>query len=299
LNTPALLWSYPFPIDRLLILLYLVGYSGGLTAIARKEIISTRRQLEHRSERRDLRHAILFLAAALGFLPTSFASPVYGVAADGDLYTITLAAGISPTTEVGSMGEVMTDIAGYDGSLYGIGINGDLYSISPSSGHATEIGPTDEFGITALEFDPANGILNAGDAGPIESDPPFSTNTSTGEMNLAIDKLLHPDILGLAWVNGILYGFSVDGEIVTINLKSRTANSFATYSPGFYGVTTLDPPLASPDPAPEPGTFGIAGVVTLGLAIRRAVSRVEALAPIEEGLSSTGTQVPKPEDLLL
>ena len=269
-----------------------------------------------------MRHSTFLLAAAIGFLlglPTpGLASTVYGVAADGDLYTITLAAGTSPTTEVGSMGEVMTDIAGYDGSLYGVGINGDLYSINPSTGHATEIGPTGEFGITALEFDPADGVLYAaggdqlytintssgvaslvgsgsgsgayfssGDLAFVNgtlylsslggrggNDQLFSINPSTGQGTLVVGNLLHPDIFGLAEADDTLYGFSAGGQIVAINLSTDTASNFAIYSPGFYGVTSLDPPLDPPAPAPEPGTFGTIVAAMLGAGVGRAISQL-------------------------
>ncbi|MES2463472.1 MAG: hypothetical protein V4671_23105, partial [Armatimonadota bacterium] len=94
---------------------------------------------------------VIGLLLALGAASPSLAQGTfYVVTQDERLGTVDVNTGVY--SNIGSLGDQLTDIAvAADGSLYGVSFT-DLYSINATTGVATRIGSTGQRGINALVF---------------------------------------------------------------------------------------------------------------------------------------------------
>ena len=135
------------------------------------------------------RSILIAFAIALVAIVPSFATTVYVVADNDNLYTIDPTTGA--TTVVGNMGVEMTDIALSNGVMFGVSFPAtgadSLYLIDPNTGATTLVGSTGVF-LNALQFGPDGTTLYAAGGSPGCGPPPHSTacntlytiNTTTG-----------------------------------------------------------------------------------------------------------------------
>jgi len=174
--------------------------------------------------------------------PTTFGSSV--------LYSINPNTGGG--TVIGDTGVALNALVfGADGTLYGAGSD-SLYAISPSTGSSTLLGsgtgPGTYNSSGDLAFDGA-GKLYLTSSGSSSGDKLLSLDPSTGQ-GVAIGNTGFTNVYGLVYLNGTMYGFSIGGQVVTINLSTGAAALVASYLPGFNGTTLFSvtgpaSPLAS------------------------------------------------------
>lgn len=200
------------------------------------------------------------------------ADSTFNGAADNNLVSINPST--AAATPVGDIGVPLATFAGLtSGALYGLDANNNVYSINPITGNATLIGPT---GLPADEANFANAL--AGDAThlyyvlenpPSDPDPVqsslYSLNLATGQATL-IGLTGTSGIVGMAYVNGTLYGLTSFYNVDIIDTTDGAASFQRTYGePGdptvFGGVPTTSP---TPEPAAVPLVLtGLAGLSLL------------------------------------
>ena len=125
------------------------------------------------------------------------------------------------------------------GTLYAAG--GDsLYTVNTATGLATLIGSGTGAGSYLssgdLEFDGA-GDLYLTSAGYF-GDQLFSIDPTTGQGAL-IGSIGSSAVLGLAYYDGVAYGFTAGGQVISIDLSTGVGTALASYSPGFDGTTVI------------------------------------------------------------
>ena len=187
---------------------------------------------------------------------------------------------------IGSLPAVMSDIAAFNGTLYGITGGGKLYSIDPSSGSGTAIGSGTGVALNALAFSPSGALYAAGgdslytidittgtateigsgsgdgayiSSGDLEfdsggnlylassGDQLFTIDPTTGQGTL-IGNIGYSQVFGLAYFNGVMYGFTAGGSAITINLTTGAGTLVCTYNLSFEGATAITPPTP---PSPQ------------------------------------------------
>jgi hypothetical protein len=148
------------------------------------------------------------------------------------------------------------------GTLYAVGAGSStehLYAINTSTGVAADIGPITGGIAVDLAFDPINGLLYAWNSSPGKG---LSTiNTSTGAMTDVGIGDANADIQAIAFDSaGNLYG--ARNALFSINPNDGTYTTIATMAGSdIRGLAFAD--------TPEPGTFGIAALGCLAIAIAR------------------------------
>ena len=134
------------------------------------------------------------------------------------------------------------------GTLYAAG--GDsLYTIDITTGMATEIGSGAGAGAYTssgdLEFDGGGNLYlpSSGTSG----DQLFSMDPTTGQGTL-IGNIGYSQVYGLAYFNGVMYGFAASGSAITINLATGAGTQVCVYNLSFEGATAIAPPTP---PSPQ------------------------------------------------
>jgi DNA-binding beta-propeller fold protein YncE len=191
---------------------------------------------------------------SLAFSPTL---GLFGVE-DGVLYSINADTG--QAAGVGALGVSLTAMVyGPNGVLYGAAGN-ELYTVNTSNGRASLIGtgtgswdgpgagswnydsPED------LEFDSSGHLYATG--GGDDPNSLYLINPATGA-GTRIGKpgaIGFGDVEGLAFVGGTMYGFTGDGQEITINLSNGVGTLLRNVHVDFEAVA-VDPPGETPEPA--------------------------------------------------
>ena len=156
---------------------------------------------------------------------------------DGNFVGLTyLPAGLIP----GSTGEV----------LVGGASNGTYWRIDATTGRSTRLGQLRRNSTTyALSGDIVSitgagtfATVRASNASSTSADQLASMNPTTGELtilgNTGFDR-----IFGLAYYRNTLYGFTRDGEFISMNIRTGVGTLVSMPAPQFYGagVTTIAP----------------------------------------------------------
>ncbi len=199
-----------------------------------------------------------------------------------------------PFGVVGSTGVQMVDIAFTpDGTLWGISQNlnfNGLYTINPQTGASILVGNLGLGSLNALASD-ASGQLYGADGpdiymisnigvetlfayGPYQSsgdleyingnlyltskpgDQLYKIPISSPNSPVLVGSIGFSDVYGLAYVNGVLYGYTGSGQIISIDITDGAGTLVGT-GPGTWGATS--------SPAPEPGSLLLLGSGILGL----------------------------------
>jgi len=185
----------------------------------------------------------------IGPLPTvmsdiaAYNGVLYGISYTfGTLYRIDPNTGAGSAIGTGPDNLFLNALAfGPTGTLYAAG-GGNFGILSTSTGLATIVGgsswPLSGYACSGdIEFD-KTGKLYLISSNLFHSDQLFSINPTTGEGTL-IGDIGFENVYGLAYLNGTMYGFTLGGQVITINLTTGAGNSIASYSPGFYGATVF------------------------------------------------------------
>ena len=179
----------------------------------------------------------------------AFNGTLYGISGGGStLYSIDPSSGSG--TAIGSgTGAALNALAfSPSGTLYAAG--GDsLYTIDITTGTATEIGSGSGAGAYTssgdLEFD-SSGNLYLTSTGA-SGDQLFAIDPTTGQGTL-IGNIGYSQVYGLAYFNGVMYGFTGGGSAITINLTTGAGTLVCTYNLSFDGATAIAPPTP---PSPQ------------------------------------------------
>jgi hypothetical protein len=163
------------------------------------------------------------------------------------------------------------------GALYALDFSNNLLAIDPNTAatisvaHLGAIAPSEQIYIGNLFTSLAG---NATDlfftmeipTGPLQLAPTlYDINTLTFAVS-SVPITGTSNLIGSGWIHGALYGFTGDGNIVTINTQTGAATVVAQYDAG---VIPDGPPLTGVFGAadvPEPGTWlAAAGLAMLAL----------------------------------
>jgi len=255
--------------------------------------------------------AVLLLGVTTG----AYADSIFATDNHGNLYSVTTTGAISTIgqTKLGSTTIVLSDIAicctGGTTQFFGIDSGSTLYAINPNTAALTSIGPTGNV-YNALAF--ANGTLYAagnsifssintttgaghviGNNGGFASsgdlvftgsvmletvaagtDRLATVNLLTGIATLGANTTQH-SILGLCYINGVLYGFNSDGWFFSINPTSGGLNYISQFKDAtganifFTGAACCDTPQQQLLAEPGSVMLLLSGLTAVGLVGRR------------------------------
>jgi hypothetical protein len=237
------------------------------------------------------------------------AASIYVSTQDAKLYTVMTS---GATTLIGSTGVPLCDLGVFNGAVYGTDCASSFYSVNPSNGVLSRIGSTGVSDVNALAFSPSgtlygavgnqlftintasgaasvvgSGSYNAfGDlafsssgalyltsaAGTGSPASLYSVNASNG-MGSVIGPIGFSDVYGLVFVDGVLYGFDIGGDILNINTTTGAGTRIANDGLPFYGAAYESSPVTTP----EPTTISLFGVF-FGLMVLRLLFRRFRLA---------------------
>jgi hypothetical protein len=178
----------------------------------------------------------------------SYNGALYGVSAApsggfSTLYSVDPASGAGRTVGTGN-GVVLNALAfNVAGTLYAAG--GDhLYTLNTSTGVATLVGSGIGSGTYSssggLAFD-SGGNLYLTSAGT----QLYLLNSTTGQGTL-IGNIGYSGVGGLAYLNGVMYGVTGSGQVISISLSSGAGTLVTKYNLQFYGATTITEAPTSP-----------------------------------------------------
>lgn len=203
---------------------------------------------------------------------------LYGIsfAADSELYTINTTTGA--TSAVGASGTFLNALDGDNGTLYAAGGEAgcnippsvpcdSFYTVSTSTGAASLVGSGTYDSSGDLEGDPnASGSLFLTSQPDASTDELWVINAATGN-GTSLGDIGYAEVYGLAYTNGILYGFNdVGNNVLTIDPTTGAGTYLTSYSPNFEILG------AAVNNVPEPREIGVvlAGLcLALGFFSRR------------------------------
>ncbi|MGO9823248.1 MAG: DUF6923 family protein [Solirubrobacteraceae bacterium] len=175
---------------------------------------------------------------------------LYGIDGLSNLYTINQDTGAA--TKVGPVGYPLVGlVVSSGGTIYGAGSN-QLVVINPATGSGTPVGSG--IGFTAsgdLAFD-ASGNLYMTASDTSSTDLLVSLNTTTG-VGTAVGAIGDPNVYGLGYSSGTLYGTDYQGNLLTIDPATGAGTIIATGGPKAQGMAT-NPALTVSLNLVEPGT---------------------------------------------
>ena len=188
--------------------------------------------------------------------PTRLLGVDYGV-----LYDIDISSGkVEPITSL--HGSVNALAAGPDGRVYYTGLGGQLYAADPANGSSTWIAG---FGVSAagdLEFDDSGNLYMAS----VNADL-LVLRAGTSQV-AKVGKTGFYDIYGLAYENGVLYGTTLSGKLLSIDRNNGSAFVLAST-----GIPANGAAAYVPAAVPEPGTIILTGLGLGSLLTRRLTHR--------------------------
>ena len=196
--------------------------------------------------------AMLGDIAWIGSLPAvmsdiaAYSGTLYGISLApfggySTLYSINPSSGSG--TAIGSgAGAVLNALAfSPSGTLYAAG--GDsLYTVDPSTGTATDIGSGAYTSSGDLEFDSSGTLYLTSTSN--NGDQLFAVNPATGQGTL-IGNIGYSEVYGLAYFNGVMYGFTGAGAVISIDLTTGAGTPLTSYNLQFNGATAIAMPTPS------------------------------------------------------
>jgi hypothetical protein len=173
----------------------------------------------------------------------AYSGSLYGISeapsgGQSTLYSINPSSGSG--TAIGSgVGVALNALAfSPSGTLYAAG--GDsLYTIDLTTGAAMEVGSGDYTSSGDLEFGPGGTLYLTGSTD--SSDELFTVDPATGQGTL-IGNIGYSQVYGLAYFDGVMYGFTAGGSAITMNLTTGAGTLVCVYNLSFDGATAIAPP---------------------------------------------------------
>jgi hypothetical protein len=157
-------------------------------------------------------------------------------------------------------------------TLYAVGTSGDLYSIDPTSGAATEIGPT---GIGSFASD-SQLSTNSGTLFYADGTSLYTLNTSNGAATFVASFSGSEQMESLIVEGDALYGADANNNIVAIDTSTGAVTVETAISgaiPGNIGGLAPDP-LPTVSSTPEPGSvFLLAAGLAVLMTARKSTYR--------------------------
>jgi hypothetical protein len=222
--------------------------------------------------------------------------PFYGVDASGHLLRFSTAGAVTDVGDTGTGASVgpngISVIGGLtNGAVFSLDFSNRLFSVDTATAGLSLLGspllPTQE-----TSYDAGNMATSFnGDgthlfytleifSGPNQTGPSlFRIDPATLQVTTTAMTGLPSPIIGSGFVGGLLYGFTVGGEILQIDTLTGAASVVGNYDSGvppgggppFSGVFGL---VATP----EPGTFWLFGLLSAGVVVSRRLLRFERTA---------------------
>jgi hypothetical protein len=161
---------------------------------------------------------------------------LYGVDRTSWFYTVNQDTGAA--TAVGPVGYFVNGlVVSSTGIVYGSG-NSQLLTINPATGAGTPIGTGIGFTSSGdLAFD-ANGNLYMSARDTQRTDSLVSIDPTTGVRADDLGQIGKPNVLGLGFSFGTLFGVDVQGDLLTINPATGAGTVIATGGPAEGGLAT-------------------------------------------------------------
>jgi len=177
------------------------------------------------------------------------------------LYTIDPHSG-AVTAIAKLIGNVNALVAGPGGLLYYTGSSGQVYAADPVHGTSRSIGSMGFPSAGDLEFDSAGNLFMTAISGELRMLP------AGGGAITVVGQMGYPDVYGLSFQDGILFGITESGKLLSIDPHNGAARLLASTAIPAYGATTF-----FPDPLPEPGTVVLTGLGLGALLSQRLATR--------------------------
>jgi len=177
------------------------------------------------------------------------------------LYRIDVLSGAA-TAIARLIGSVNALTAAPDGLLYYTGSSGQVYAVDPASGVSHAVGNMGFPSAGDLEFDPAGNLFMSAISGELRMLP-----AGGGAMKV-IGQMGYSDVYGLSFQDGVLFGITSGGKLLTINPQSGATQLLASTQIPAFGATTF-----FADPLPEPGTIVLMGLGAGALLMQRLGKR--------------------------
>lgn len=157
------------------------------------------------------------------------ASVVTDLAWDGsDLYAVTfrdlvrIDAGTGDVTMVGDLGtyDMNALTADGQGDLYAASGSGGLYRVDKLTGETTTVGSLGYAASGDLAFTPEGTLYATVTSSPFaETDALATVNVATGQTTV-IGEIGYPAVYGLDVQGGVLYGLTLNGELLTLDVTT-------------------------------------------------------------------------------
>jgi hypothetical protein len=165
---------------------------------------------------------------------------LYGLDPVGTLVTIDVATG-NETADVlvQAMGSLNALGAGPDGTLYGADTSGVLYTIDPQTGAAAEVLAYPDGLESSGDVAVLGGVLYA------SSNPSPNANDTLIAIDLAsrsatiVGAIGFQCVWGLAFDGATLYGFTCNGQVITIDTANGAGTMVTSAGASFYGASSL------------------------------------------------------------
>jgi hypothetical protein len=186
---------------------------------------------------------------------------ISGASGTSSLYTVNRSTGAA--TVVGSSGAFLNGLVFGNGTLYASG-NHTFYTVNRATGLATTVGSGTYTSSGDLEFDGSGNLYLTSTTGGNDSLYRINTATGAGTLIGSAGSLGFPNVWGLAWANGTMYGFTAGGNVITINLATGAGTAVTTYASSFNGIAVANP---------EPATLIMMGSALVGFGLLRQAKR--------------------------
>lgn len=166
---------------------------------------------------------------------------LYGIDQYGDLDTVDVATGNETTgVQVEAPGGVNALGAAPDGTLYAANTSGVLYTIDPQTGAAAEVLTYPDALESSGDLAVLGGVLyaTATNLAPGVNDSLIAVDLASSSATI-VGTIGFQCVWGLAFDGVTLYGFTCDGQVITIDTASAAGTMVTSGWPSFYGASSL------------------------------------------------------------
>jgi hypothetical protein len=165
---------------------------------------------------------------------------LYGIDQVGTLVTIDVATG-NETADilVQAMGSLNALGAGPDGTLYGADTSGVLYTVDPQTGAAAEVLAYPDGLASSGDVAVLGGVLYAtSNLNPNANDTLIAIDLASRSAAI-VGAIGFQCVWGLAFNGATLYGFTCNGQVITIDTASGAGTMVTSAGASFYGASSL------------------------------------------------------------